>query len=287
MVDGDLYRMDPATLRISRLTERARISDVDAVAVGAEDLVVVPNDRRVGDSRIERFLNGGFEPLPGLGVLQAEGGASLWPTGGGLVYSRVQRLPNSLPRAEEILVADFQTGRSKSVLQVPTDLLGPRGLGLAAGPGGRLAISNADPRREAVRVLGPGEQGAWVDAPRGFELLGSPKWGAGPRLAFSVITAGYGEKAADEFATVIADPDTREATVLRGWIPLDWAPDGARLLLKKMGPMRRLRVSDRGFPGPTPPWALRPTVGVVVSPFRAVREIGEVGVSFANLAWVR
>lgn len=251
-VAADLYELQFAPLRLTRLTDVGRVSALG----GCETMLVVAAAQiEVGlTDTIQAVQNGRFAPIDGLGT--PKGFAPALNRGDcRLSFTDVDR---STPDLTNRLYVWDPKSQTKTMLEEAPYLAGRDW-----GPGGRLAVvlnRGGSPGVPIVStdmiIFGPNDSKKTMPAPA--PDLGALHWGSSPSMAFVRV---------DAKATLFFNPDTGARSELAGWWPLGWSPDGQQLLLTDANHQRELGV-------------------VAASDFATVRRVGTAPVGVYGSVWL-
>lgn len=234
--DNRLYelRFSPADLRL--LTDATCVSSVGACDGG---VVVAAGQPEVGFSdHIQLLRDSRLEPLESLGLVEGSGPA--YSADCRIAYTWVDR--STEPLVEELRVWDpgRKTGHTLYRSR-PGDgpLVSPDW-----GPNGEVAVVRLDPRHAGQLPPGtpPGSPAAVLvvrpdGSTREIPLDGDPgvlAWGKSWMAVMEEETQ----------ATVFTDPTSGARSILAGWRPVAWSPDGERLIVKDAATRKTLGVVE-------------------------------------------
>ncbi len=232
--DNRLYELTftPPALRL--LTETNRVSSVGACR---DKVVVAAGQQEVGFSdHLQELRAGALHPLEGSGV--QPGFTPDLDDDCRVAYTWVDRTAGS--QDFELRVSPAENGSVKTLYRgQPGDgpLVNPQW-----GPDGEVAVvrqpsgqatephDDSDDRPAAVIIVRP--DGSTSEIATGGHILGVT-WG---RRWLAVMDEREG--------TIFIDAKGGQRTVLPGWYPLTWSPDGDQLLLHDASTQRTLGIVD-------------------------------------------
>jgi hypothetical protein len=210
-LDSDLYEMTFSPLDFRRLTKGSRVTTVG----GCGQKVVVAAQREVGYAdRLQELRAGKLVPVETLGL---EVGSD--PD----VSEDCRILYTRLAEAGPTPIQEVQLwDPAKSAPSTVTS--GPTVVGAAWGPAGEILVLKREAVGPRLLILRPDGTQAEVDPQ--VPDVGNTPWGKGGWMAMAVF-----EPRKPPRATLFLNPATGERSLLEGWLPLDWSPDGNQLLV--------------------------------------------------------
>ncbi|MGH9042747.1 MAG: hypothetical protein ACRDZ3_21240 [Acidimicrobiia bacterium] len=209
-LDSDLYGMTFSPPGFERLTKDSRVTTVG----GCEQKVVVAAaQRKVGYAdRLQELRAGKLAPVEALGL---EIGSN--PNVDDDCRILYIRLADAEPPVQEIKLWDPAKGTSSTVTS------GETVYGASWGPGGEIAVLKREPGPK-LHIIRP--DGSEIEIDPQAPDVGNVQWGRGGWMAMAVF-----EPRKPPTATLFLNPATGERSMLEGWLPLDWSPDGNQVLV--------------------------------------------------------
>jgi hypothetical protein len=231
LLNAGLYELSFAPPRMRALTDVTRISTLGACPTM---LVVAAAQAEVGFAdRIQRFRQGRFEPVPGLGSPKAHD-PDLRPDCR-MLFNTVDRA-NPQRLAFRLHVWDPGTGTDEIVHTTAQE----EEIDYGWGPGGRIGIivrSRVTPNAPVTTAYGI----IIIEPDGSVKRLPVPD----PEIRGLLwAEAGWMALGLGDRGNMFLQPDTGERHDLLGWEGLAWSPDGRQLLVLEDGSDTSLGVVD-------------------------------------------
>jgi hypothetical protein len=243
-LDADLYEFHFSPPAQDRITTAARVSTVD----GCKDRVVVSAaQKEVGlTDHIQELRAGKLAPLETLGA-PVGSDPHLAPDCRMLYLRLVEANPELI---NEIVLFDPASGSSKSIAK------GSTVASASWGPNGEIVVLKREPTGPVLVIMKPDGSQTTINPDQ--PDVGNPMWGRGGWLATDIA-----DPQQPPTRTFFVNPATNARSILDGWLPLAWSPDGQQLLV---------RNANKGS-----------TIGVVDLP--DLTKARNVGASAVGIAW--
>jgi hypothetical protein len=211
-LDADLYEFHFSPRAQDRITTKARVSTLDGCD---HEVVLSAAQADVGlTDHIQTLRDGKLAPVDKLGV-QAGSDPHVSPDCR-ILYLRVAEANPQL--VNEIMLFDPSTGATKSVV---------KGATVAAatwGPNGEILVLKREVSGPVLVVMKPNGSETTIKPEQ--PDVGNPQWGRSGWIATDIA-----EPQQPPTGTLILNPTTGARSVLNGWLPLAWSPDGQQLLV--------------------------------------------------------
>ena len=224
-LDADLYEFAFFPPRQDRLTTKGRVSTLDGCA---SKVVVSAAQKEVGlTDHIQELQGDRLAPVEGLG--EQYGSDPHVSQECRILYTRIAEAGAEL--VSEIVLFDPASRASTSVAK------GSTVASASWGPNGEILLLKREPTGPLLIVLNPdGSQSTvQVDQPD----VGNPQWGRGGWIATDIAQPRQAPT-----GTLFLNPSTGARSVLNGWLPLAWSPDGQQLLVAEATKGTTLAVVD-------------------------------------------
>jgi hypothetical protein len=211
-LDADIYEFRFSPRGQDRITTKARVSTLD----GCKDRVVVSAAQAdVGlTDHIQELQAGRLAPVEKLGA--QVGSDPHVASDCRILYLRLVEANPEL--VNEIVLFDPATGSTKSIA---------KGSSLAAaswGPNGEILLLKREATGPLLVIMKPNGSQATIKPEK--PDVGNPMWGRGGWIATDIA-----EPEQRPTGTFFVNPTTDARSVLDGWLPLAWSPDGRQLLV--------------------------------------------------------
>jgi hypothetical protein len=211
-LDADLYELRFAPPRQDRITSKARVSTLDACK---DKIVVSAAQSEVGlTDHIQELRDGRLAALDKLGT-QAGSDPHVSPDCRILFLRVVEATPQLV---NEIVLFNPADGSTRSVAK------GHTVAAAAWGPNGEILVLKREAGGPVLLIQKP--DGAETTINPEQPDIGNPQWGREGWIATDIA-----EPQQPPTGTLFINPTTGARSVLTGWLPLAWAPDGQELLL--------------------------------------------------------
>lgn len=225
-LDSDLYEVTFSPLGFERLTKDSHVTTVGGCG---RKVVVAAAQREVGYAdRLQELRGGKLAPVETLGL---EIGSD--PDVSEDCRILYTRLADAGPTPiQEIKLWDPAKGASSTVIS------GPTVVGAAWGPEGEIVVLKREPGGPRLLILRPDGTESEVDPQ--VPDVGNTPWGKSGWIAMAVF-----EPRKPPTATLFINPTTGDRSMLDGWLPLAWSPDGSQLLVTDSQEGTTLAVVER------------------------------------------
>lgn len=224
-LDSDLYEFDFSPPRQDRLTTKGRVSTLDGCA---DKVVVSAAQKEVGlTDHIQELQGDRLAPVEGLGV--QFGSDPHVSADCRILFTRIAEAGAEL--ISEIVLFDPVSRTSTSVAK------GSTVASASWGPNGEILLLKREASGPVLIVMKPdGSQSAiQVDQPD----VGNPQWGRSGWIATDIA-----QPRQPPTGTLFLNPATGARSVLDGWLPLAWSPNGEQLLVAEATKGTTLAVVD-------------------------------------------
>lgn len=213
-LDADLFEFRFAPPGQDRITTKARVTTLD----GCKDKVVVSAaQREVGlTDHIQELQGGTLAPVDKLGV--QPGSDPHVSADCRILYIRLAEADPEL--INEIVLFDPAKGSTTSILK------GNTVAGASWGPNGEILVLKREATGPVLLIMKADGSQATIkpDQPD----VGNLQWGRGGWIA-----TGMSEPQRPPTGTFFVNPTSGARSVLDGWLPLTWSPDGQQLLVSE------------------------------------------------------
>jgi hypothetical protein len=211
-LDADLYEFRFSPRGQDRITTKARVSTLD----GCKDKVVVSAAQAdVGlTDHVQELQAGKLTPVEKLGA--PAGSDPHVASDCRILYVRLVEANPEL--VNEIVLFDPSTGSIKSVAK------GSTVAAASWGPSGEILLLKREATGPLLVIMKPDGSQATIKPEK--PDVGNPMWGRGGWIATDVA-----EPQQRPTGTFFVEPVTDKRSVLDGWLPLAWSPDGQQLLV--------------------------------------------------------
>ncbi len=213
-LDADLFEFRFSPPAQERITTKARVTTLD----GCKDKVVVSAaQREVGlTDHIQELQGGTLAPVDKLGV--QPGSDPHVSADCRILYIRLVEADPEL--INEIVLFDPAKGSTTSIVK------GNTVAGASWGPNGEILILKREATGPVLVIIKPDGSQATMkpDQPD----VGDLQWGSSGWIA-----TGISEPQRPPTGTLFVNPTTGARSVLDGWLPLTWSPDGRQLLVSE------------------------------------------------------
>jgi len=211
-LDADLYEFRFSPPGQERLTTKARVSTLD----GCKDKVVVSAAQAdVGlTDHIQELQAGRLAPVGNMGP--PVGSDPHVASDCRILYLRLVEAKPEL--VNEIVLFDPATGSTTSIV---------KGSSVAAaswGPNGEILLLKREATGPLLVIMKPDGSQATIKPEK--PDVGNAMWGRGGWIATDIA-----EPQQQPTGTFFVNPTTDARSVLDGWLPLAWSPDGQQLLV--------------------------------------------------------
>lgn len=224
-LDADLFEFRFSPRGEDRITTKARVSTLD----GCKDKVVVSaaqSDVGLTD-HIQELQGGKLVPVEKLGVQQ--GSDPHVAPDCRILYLRVAEANPEI--VNEIVLFDPATGSTKSVAK------GSTVASASWGPNGEILLLKREPSGPVLVVMKP--NGSQTTIKPEQPDVGNPLWGRGGWIATDIA-----QPQQPPTGTFFVNATTGARSLLNGWLPLAWSPDGQELLVSDAQNGTTLAVVD-------------------------------------------
>jgi len=213
-LDADVYefRFEPRSQE--RISTKARVSTLG----GCKDKVVVSAaQKEVGlTDHIQELQGGRLAPVEKLGV--QPGSDPHVSADCRILYIRLAEADPEL--INEIVLFDPATGSTTSIVK------GTTVAGASWGPNGEILVLKREASGPVLVIMK--SDGTQVTIKPDQPDIGNLQWGQGGWIA-----TGIAQPQQPPTATLFVNPTTGARSVLEGWLPLTWSPDGQQLLVSE------------------------------------------------------
>jgi hypothetical protein len=211
-LDSDLYEVTFSPPDFRRLTTDSRVTTVGGCA---STIVVAAAQRDVGYAdRLQEFRDGKLVPLDALGL---EAGSDPH------VSDDCRILYIRLAKAEPALVNEVKLW--DPVKRTATAVIaGETIFGASWGPAGEIVVLKRETNGPRLLILR--KNGAQAEIDPQTPDVGNVQWGKSGWLAMDIAQPHQ-----PPTGTLFLNPATGARSVLDGWLPLTWSPDGQQLLV--------------------------------------------------------
>jgi len=211
-LDADLFEFRFSPRAQDRITTKARVTTLD----GCKDKVVVSAAQKdVGlTDHIQELQGGNLVPIEKLGV--QPGSDPHVSSDCRILYLRLAEANPQL--INEIVLFDPAKGITKSVAK------GSTVAGASWGPNGEILLLRREASGPVLVVMKP--DGTQTTIKPEQPDVGNLQWGRGGWIA-----TGISAPQQPPTGTLFLNPTTGARSVLNGWLPLSWSPDGRQLLV--------------------------------------------------------
>lgn len=236
---ADLYALTLNPLRVYRVTTDKRVSSMSA---GLDQIVVAAADQQI-DLLGLVDVDGTIKDIPGLGRPSASG--PQLQRDGTIRYFDYEGPAKEPTR---YLSWDPASGRQRVLHTAPESGY----VGFIAGAGRSFLQLAEDEDGPAVLVVGPGKtRKIQLPGLAGVITLGKQF------LATEIVPDLPGIDFPEPTGLQLINPSSGKRTVVTGWTPISWSPDGTELLVRRTGTPAG-QTTELGLLNPADPQAVRP-----------------------------
>ena len=211
-LDADLFEVRFLPPGQERLTTKARVTTLD----GCKDKVVISAaQKEVGlVDHIQELQGRTLAPIEGLGVQRGSDPHVFEDCR--ILYLRLAEATPQL--VNEIVLFDPSNGTTKSIVK------GPTVASASWGPNGEILLLKREVSGPVLVIMKP--DGTQVTINPEQPDVGNLQWGKGGWIATDIARPQQ-----QPTGTFFVNPTTGARSVLDGWLPLTWSPDGQQLLV--------------------------------------------------------
>ena len=213
-LDADLYEFRFSPPGQDRLTTKARVTTL----AGCKDKVVISAaQKEVGlIDHIQELQGRNLAPIEKLGLQRGSD-----PHVSADCRILYLRLAESNPELiNEIVLFDPSSGTSKSIIK------GATVASASWGPNGEILLLQREATGPILVIMKPDGTRATIDPEQ--PDVGNLQWGKGGWIATDIA-----QPQRPPTGTLFVNPTTGARSVLDGWLPLAWSPDGQQLLVSE------------------------------------------------------
>ena len=224
-LDADLYefRFSPPTQE--RLTTKARVTTLDGCD---EKVIISAAQQEVGlIDHIQGLQGTNLVPVDKLGLQR--GSDPHVSADCRILYLRLAEAQPEL--INEIVLFDPSNGTTTSIAK------GNTVAGASWGPNGEILLLKREPTGPVLVIMKPDGTQATIDPEQ--PDVGNLQWGKSGWIATDIAQPQQAPT-----GTLFMNPSTGARSVLDGWLPLSWSPDGQQLLVAEAKTGKTLAVVE-------------------------------------------
>jgi len=224
-LDADLYEFRFSPPGQERLTTKARVTTLDACK---DKVVISAAQNEVGlTDHIQELQGRTLAPIEKLGV-QRGSDPHVFADCRILYLRLVEANPELI---NEIVLFDPSSGATKSVVK------GATVASASWGPNGEILVLKREATGPVLVIIKPDGSQTTINPVQ--PDVGNLQWGRGGWIATDIA-----QPQQPPTGTLFVNPTTGARSVLEGWLPLAWSPDGQQLLVSEAAKGTTLAVVE-------------------------------------------